>query len=46
VRANHRRLEGGRAAPGGFRRQVVALLPAVLLLLALLAGAAKTLGWV
>jgi hypothetical protein len=46
VRANHHRVEGGRLAPGGFRRQVVALLPGVLLLLALLAVAAKTLGWV
>jgi hypothetical protein len=46
VRANHRHLEGGRLAPGGLRRQVVAFLPAVLLLLALLAVAAKTLGWV
>jgi hypothetical protein len=46
VRANHRRLEGGRAAPGGFQRQFVALLPGLLLLLALLAVAAKTLGWV
>ncbi len=46
VRANHRRLEGGRAAPDDFRRQVVALLPGVLLLLALLAGTAKMLGLV
>jgi hypothetical protein len=46
VRANHRRLEGGRAAPGDFQRQFVALLPGLLLLLALLAVAAKTLGWV
>jgi hypothetical protein len=45
VRANHRRIEG-RAAPGEFRRRIVALLPGVLLLLALLAGTAKTLGWV
>ncbi len=46
VKANHRRLEGGRPAPGGFRRQVVALLPGLLLLLTLFAVAAKTLGWV
>ncbi len=46
VRANHRRIEGGRSAPGGFRRQVLAFLPGVLLLLALLAGASKMLGWV
>jgi hypothetical protein len=45
VRANHRRIEG-LAAPGEFRRRVVALLPGLLLLLALLAGTAKTLGWV
>jgi hypothetical protein len=48
VRANHRRVEGGRGrlAPAGFRRSVVALLPGLLLLLVLLAVAAKTLGWV
>jgi hypothetical protein len=46
VRANHRAIEGGRSAPGGFGRQVMAFLPGVLLLLALLAGAAKLLGWV
>jgi hypothetical protein len=48
VRANHRRVEGGRGhlAPAGFRRSVVALLPGLLLLLVLVAVAAKTLGWV
>jgi hypothetical protein len=46
VRANHQRIEGGRTAPGGFQKQIMAFLPALLLLLALLAGAAKTLGWV
>jgi hypothetical protein len=46
VRANHRRLEGTRGGPGDFRRRVIALLPGALLLLTLLAGTAKTLGWV
>ena len=46
VRANHRSIEVGRSAPSGFRTQLKAFLPGVLLLLALLAVAAKTLGWV
>ena len=46
VRANHRSIEVGRSAPSGFRTQLMAFLPGVLLLLALLAVAAKTLGWV
>jgi hypothetical protein len=44
VRDNHRYLGEGRRAPGSFRKQIVALLPGVVLILALLAGAAKTLG--
>ncbi len=46
VRANHRSIEVGRSAPSGVRTQLMAFLPGVLLLLALLAVAAKTLGWV